>query len=49
MGRKLRITKNLLPSANKIGKRGVFEIVSMLTGGNTKPRDYGKRLKKGKY
>lgn len=49
MGRKLRMPKHLLPKPSKIVKRGIYEIVSAATGGNTKPRDYGKRLEKGKY
>ena len=50
MGRKrIRMPKNLLPKSDKIIKRGIYEIVSAATGGNTKPRDYGKRIEKGKY
>ena len=49
MGRGLRIPKSLLPKPSKIIKRGIYEMVSAATGGNTKPRDYGKRLRKGKY
>lgn len=49
MGRKLRMPKSLLPKPNKIIKRGIYEIVSAATGGNTKPRDYEKRLREGKY
>lgn len=45
----IRMSKNLLPKPSKIVKRGIYEIVSAATGGNTKPRDYGKRLKEGKY
>ncbi len=47
--KKLTIPTNLLPKPSKIVKRGIYEMVSNLTGGNTKPRDYGKRLTKGKY
>lgn len=49
MGRKLRMPKSLLPKPSKIVKRGIYEIVSAVTGGNTKPRDYGKKLREGKY
>lgn len=40
--------KNLLPKPSKIIKRGIFEMVSAATGGNTKPRNYEKRVKTGK-
>lgn len=49
MRRRVRMSKNLLPKPSKIIKRGIYEIVSAATGGNTKPRDYGKRIEKGKY
>ena len=49
MGRKLRMPKSLLPKPSKIVKRGIYEIVSTVTGGNTKPRDYEKKLREGKY
>lgn len=49
MGRKLRMPKSLLPKPSKIVKRGIYEIVSAATGGNTKPRDYEKKLREGKY
>lgn len=39
-----RMPKRLLPSPKKIVKRGLYEI---LTG--SKPRDYDKRVKEGKY
>ena len=48
MKRRVRIPKNLLPKPSKIIKRGIYEMVSAVTGGNTKPRDYGKKIKKGK-
>ena len=41
--KKIRIPKSLLPSPKKIAKRGLYEI---MWGGNTKTRDYGKRLGK---
>lgn len=44
-----KISTSLLPKPKKIFKRGIYEMVSHLTGGNTKPRNYGKRLTKGKY
>ena len=49
MRRRVRMPKNLLPKPSKIIKRGIYECVSALTGGNTKPRDYEKKIKKGKY
>ena len=49
MKRRVRMPKSLLPKPSKIIKRGIYEIVSAATGGNTKPRDYGKRIEKGKY
>lgn len=47
--RKFRMPKSLLPKPKKILKRGIYEMVSAATGGNTKPRDYGKKIKNGKY
>lgn len=47
--RRIRMPKHLLPKPSKIIKRGIYECVSELTGGNTKPRDYQKRIEKGKY
>lgn len=41
---RIRMSKSLLPKPSKIIKRGIYEIIS-----NTKPRDYGKRIRKGKY
>ena len=50
MGRKrVRMPKSLLPKPSKIIKRGIYEIVSAATGGNTKTRDYEKRIREGKY
>ena len=49
MKRRVRIPKNLLPKPSKIIKRGIYEMVSAATGGNIKSRDYGKRVKRGKY
>lgn len=49
MRRRVRMSKSLLPKPSKIIKRGIYEIVSAATGGNTKPRDYGKRIEKGRY
>ena len=49
MGRRIRMPKNLLPKPSKIIKRGIYEIVSAATGGNTKTRDYEKRIREGKY
>lgn len=39
----MRIPKNLLPKPSKIVKRGLYE-----TMWGAKPRNYGKRVKKGK-
>lgn len=39
----VRIPKKLIPSAKKIAKRGLYEIMW-----GKKPRNYGKRLKEGK-
>ena len=49
MKRRVRMPKSLLPKPSKIIKRGIYEMVSAVTGGNTKPRDYWKRIEKGKY
>ena len=43
MKRRVRMSKGLLPKPSKIIKRGIYEMISAATGGNTKPRDYGKR------
>lgn len=42
--KRVRMSKSLLPKPSKIIKRGIYEIIS-----NTKPRDYKKRMKEGKY
>ena len=49
MRRRVRISKSLLPKPSKIIKREINEIVSSKTGENTKLRDYGKKIEKGKY
>ena len=41
-----KIPKNPFGSPKKIAKRGFYEMFSILTGGNTKTRDYGKRIGK---
>ena len=41
---KFRMAKSLLPSPKKIAKRGLYEIMC-----GTKPRNYEKRIKEGKY
>ena len=46
---KFRIPKNLLPSAKKIAKRGLYEIMWKCGKDDYKPRDYKKRIEKGKY
>lgn len=43
--KKFKIPKKLLPSPKKIATRGLFEILSS----NSPKRDYGKRVKTGKY
>lgn len=42
---KIRMPKNPFGSPNKIMKRGFYEMFSIMTGGNTKPRDYGKKFR----
>ena len=49
MRRRVRMPKSLLPKPSKIIKRGIYECVSAATGGNTKPRDYEKKIRTGKY
>lgn len=39
----MRVPKKLLPKPSKIAKRGLYEVMW-----KAKPRDYGKRIKKGK-
>ena len=39
-----KITTSLLPKPNKIMKRGLYEVMW-----GAKPRDYLKKVKKGKY
>lgn len=46
---RIRMSKSLLPKPSKIFKRGIYEIISAATGGNTKTRDYEKRIREGKY
>ena len=41
---KFRMPKSLLPSAKKIAKRGLYEIMW-----GAKPHNYEKRIKEGKY
>lgn len=41
--KRVKMPKSLLPKPSKIVKRGLYE---MMWG--AKPRDYGKRLKKGR-
>jgi len=41
----IKIPKKPLPSPKKIATRGLYEILFP----KTKKRDYGKRVKKGKY
>ena len=43
------MSKGLLPKPSKIVKRGIYEMLTIATGGNVKHRDYGKRIKKGRY
>lgn len=40
----MRITTNLLPKPKKIMKHGLYEVMW-----GAKPRDYSKKVKKGKY
>jgi hypothetical protein len=42
--KRIRITKSALPKPSKIAQRGLYE---MMWGAKT--RDYGKRVKTGKY
>lgn len=46
---KFRISKNLLPSAKKIAKRGLYEIMWKCEKEDYKPRDYKKKIEKGGY
>lgn len=46
---RIKMSKSLLPKPSKIVKRGIYEIISAATGGNTKTRDYEKRIREGKY
>ena len=49
MKRRIRLPKGLLPKPSKIVKRGIYECLTAATGGKVKHRDYGKRIKKGRY
>ena len=49
MRRRVRMPKSLLPKPSKIIKRGIYEMVSAATGGNTKPLNYEKKVKEGRY
>ena len=44
-----RIPKRLLPKAKKIAKRGLYELMWCCGKEDYKHRDYGKRIKKGRY
>ena len=46
---KFRMPKSLLPSAKKIAKRGLYEIMWCCGNDNYKPRNYSKRLREGEY
>lgn len=48
MGRKMRIPTSLLPKSKKILQRGLYEMMWKCGDDNYKPRDYGKRVKKGR-
>lgn len=41
----IKFPKKPIPSAKKIATRGLYEIISP----KSKKRDYGKKIKKGKY
>ena len=49
MKRRVRMPKSLLPKPSKIIKRGIYEMVSAVTGGNNKPSNYDKKIKEGRY
>lgn len=46
---KVRMPKSLLPKPKKILQRGLYEMMWCCGNDNYKPRDYGKRLREGKY
>jgi len=47
--RKFRLPERLLPKPEKIVKRGIYEMIGIISGSNVKQKDYGKRVKKGKF
>lgn len=46
---KLRIPTGLLPKPRKILQRGLYEMMWCCGREDYKPRDYGKRIREGKY
>lgn len=49
MSRGFHIPTGLLPKPKKIMKRGLYEMMWKCGREGYKPRDYEKRVKKGKY
>ena len=49
MKKRVRMPKSLLPKPSKIAKRGIYEMINIITGNDIKKRDYKKRIDKGKY
>lgn len=47
--RKFRLPERLIPKPEKIVKRGIYEMINVVTGSNVKQKDYGKRIQKGRY
>ena len=47
--RKFRLPERLIPKPEKIVKRGIYEMISVITGSKAKSKDYKKRIEKGKY
>jgi len=47
--RSLKIPTSLIPKPKTIVKRGIYEGITALTGGNVHHRNYGKRMTKGRY
>lgn len=47
--RKFRLPERLIPKPEKIIKRGIYEMINVVTGSKAKPKDYKKRIEKGRY
>lgn len=45
---RIRMPKSVLPKPRKIFTRGIYECLTLVTTGEVKHRDYGKRVRQGR-